>query len=293
MVLIVFGLLAVLSIGFATVCYVVIDNPELIAPPPPVRTANSPPEYVIGDLGGMPVKIDHRIVQFIEYDGDPGWGERRRGPRPQRTYSSRLSSFAFEVRYPDMKTRADKDAQADYEKYHPLSSSLGAELRWANPWIGGGIRSGSRYPGHGAMDRLYQATTSHPETRVMGDQLVPIESEIPGLELFVDLGAHPTTGESWRYSSIGSGDTYFHRDSSGRPTTYINCKFRSGTRRYSLCQHEWSLESLDLNIWVSTLYPPGLLPHWQDIQIKVSQFILTFQHTQTTGPVSPPANIHR
>ena len=127
----------------------------------------------------------------------------------------------------------------------------------------------------------------------MGDQLVPIESEIPGLELFVDLGAHPTTGESWRYSSIGSGDTYFHRDSSGRPTTYINCNFRSGTRRYSLCQHEWSLESLDLNIWVSTLYPPGLLPHWQDIQIKVSQFILTFHHAQTTGPVSPPANVHR
>ncbi|NUT59905.1 hypothetical protein [Herbaspirillum sp. C9C3] len=30
MVLIVFGLLAVLSIGFASVCYVVIDNPELV-----------------------------------------------------------------------------------------------------------------------------------------------------------------------------------------------------------------------------------------------------------------------
>lgn len=293
MVLIVFGLLAVLSIGFASVCYVVIDNPELIAPPPPVRTANSPPEYVIGDLGGMPVKIDHRIVQFIEYDGDPGWGERRKGPRPERTYSSRLSSFAFEVRYPDMKTRADKDAQADYEKYHPLSSSLGAELRWTNPWIGGGIESGSRYPGHGAMDRLYQATTSHPETRVMGDQLVPIESEIPGLELFADPGAHPTTGESWRYSSIGSGDTYFHRDSSGKAVTYIRCNFREGTKRYALCGQEWSMEATGLNIRVSILYPPGLLPHWQDIQIKVSQFILTFHHAQTTGPVSPPANIHR
>jgi hypothetical protein len=30
MVLIVFGLLAVLSIGFASVCHVVIDNPELV-----------------------------------------------------------------------------------------------------------------------------------------------------------------------------------------------------------------------------------------------------------------------
>lgn len=287
MVLIVFGLLAVLSIGFATVCYVVIDNPELIAPPPPMRTTNSPAEYVIGDLGGMPVKIDHRIVRFIEYDGDPGWGERRRGPRPQRTYSSRLKSFAFEVRYPDMKTRADKDAQVDYEKYHPLFSSLGPELRDTNPWFDGGIDAGDRYPGHGSLDRLYQGTILNPDQQPISAQLLPEPSPVSGLELYAPRGRNPATGNPWRFESSW-GDTYIHRNHLGKVTAYIQCAYRQGTRRYSGCTHHWNMEQFDLDISVDIYYPATYLPEWRDIQEGVSYFLLSFRSSPDGGKTLAP-----
>jgi hypothetical protein len=287
MVLIVFGLLAVLSIGFASVCYVVIDNPELIAPPPPLRTANSPAEYVIGDLGGMPVKIDHRIVRFIEYDGDPGWGEMRRGPRPQRTYSSRLKSFAFEVRYPDMKTRADKDAQVDYEKYHPLFSSLRPEFRDTNPWFDGGIDAGDRYPGHGSLDRLYQGTILNPDQQPISAQLLPEPSLVSGLELYAPRGRNPATGNPWRFESSW-GDTYIHRNHLGKVTAYIQCAYRLGTRRYSECTHHWNMEQFDLDISVDIYYPATYLPEWRDIQERVSYFLLSFRSSPDGGKTLAP-----
>ncbi|ALU89699.1 hypothetical protein Hrubri_2516 [Herbaspirillum rubrisubalbicans M1] len=253
------------AVVFLPVIYVGALNLGTPGPIPGLRTADSPREYVIGDLGGMPVKIDHGIVRYIEYDGDPRPGEKRKGPWPTRTYASRLSSFLFYVRYPDMGSLTSEDMKADFERYHPLSRPIEYGLRHKNPWLTGGIQSGSSYPGHGFLDRLYQATTSHPEKQIVGSQLVPLTSEIPGLELFVDLGTDPISGEPWRYLSIGSGDTYFHRGPSGKTTTFIHCNYRSGTRNYASCSQDWSMESFDLNIWVSVLYIPALLPQWQDI----------------------------
>ena len=58
--------------------------------PPQMAAAYHTPQDLVGDLGGMPVRIDRHIVRLVEYDGDPGWGEARKGPPPERTHASRL-----------------------------------------------------------------------------------------------------------------------------------------------------------------------------------------------------------
>nr|CUV42086.1 conserved exported protein of unknown function [Ralstonia solanacearum] len=54
----------------------------------------------VGHLGGIPVSIPRPYAHFLEYDGDPGFTEPRKGPRPERTFESGIRSFGFEVHYP-------------------------------------------------------------------------------------------------------------------------------------------------------------------------------------------------
>ena len=49
------------------------------------------------------VRIPRHYAEYVEYDGDPGFGEKRKGPVPERTFESKLSSFGMDVRFPDMR----------------------------------------------------------------------------------------------------------------------------------------------------------------------------------------------
>ncbi|MBA1330052.1 hypothetical protein QQ73_02300, partial [Candidatus Endoriftia persephone str. Guaymas] len=44
------------------------------------------------NLGGMLVAIPWYFAEYVEYDGDPGFGEKRKGPRPVRTPESKVRS---------------------------------------------------------------------------------------------------------------------------------------------------------------------------------------------------------
>ena len=56
--------------------------------PPQMAAAYNTPQDLVGDLGGMPVRIDRHIVRLVEYDGDPGWGDARKGARTTAPYHS-------------------------------------------------------------------------------------------------------------------------------------------------------------------------------------------------------------
>lgn len=254
--------------------------------PPQMAAAYHTPQDLVGDLGGMPVRIDRHIVRLVEYDGDPGWGPPRKGPPPERTHASRLASFSFRVRYPDMRSLDEPEMRADFERYHPIMKPVEYGLSEINPWLRGGIQSGSSYPGHGFLDRQFWGTDRIP----VGEGFAPEPTPIKGLELFVRSGNHLHSGAPLRYETTGGGDTYVHRDPNGRVTTYIRCVYRSGTEQLVLCEQTWSMESHDLGMVVNVMYRPGLLPQWQDIQTKVSQFVLDFKDPTVTalGPVTPP-----
>lgn len=252
--------------------------------PPQMAAAYNTAQDLVGDLGGMPVRIDRHIVRLVEYDGDPGWGEKRKGPPPERTHASRLKSFGFYVRYPDMRSLNEPEMREDYERYHPIMKPMEYGLRDKEPWLDGGIQSGSSYPGHGFLDRLYAALLD-PTQQAVDEKFVPEPTPIKGLDLFVASGIDPRTGIPWRYESIWT-DRYVHRDRQGKVITYIRCSYRRN-RTPTSCTQEWSMESNGLSMVVEVRYRHGLLPQWQDIQAKVSQFILDFKDPTVTA--SAPA----
>ncbi len=245
--------------------------------PPQMAAARYTPKDVVGDLGGMPVTIARHIPQFVEYDGDPGWGEKRKGPPPERTHASRLASFGFDLRYPDMATLSSPELQQEFvnKRLHEHS------------WIRVSVQSGSSYPGDGYLDRRYQATIPNdPTTQSIHSQLAPQPSSIKGLELFVPRGNDPHTGHPWRYAGP-TGDIYIHRNREGKVTTFIRCTFRSGTQQYATCSQDSSMEEHGLAVQLTATYVPDLLPQWQDIQDRVSQFVLDFRRPQAT-PIQAP-----
>lgn len=253
--------------------------------PPQMAAAYHTPQDLVGDLGGMPVRIDRHIVRLVEYDGDPGWGPPRKGPPPERTHASRLASFGFYVRYPDMRSLDEPEMRADFERYHPIMKPVEYGLSEINPWLRGGIQSGSSYPGHGFLDRQFWG----PDRIPVGQGFVSEPSPIKGLELFIRSGNHPHSGAPLRYEA-GGGDAYVHRTHEGKVTTYIRCGYQSTTQRPTWCEQTWSMESHGLGMVVNVMYRPGLLPQWQDIQTKVSLFILDFKDpaVATTAPAAQP-----
>ena len=253
--------------------------------PPQMAAAYHTPQDLVGDLGGMPVRIDRHIVRLVEYDGDPGWGEARKGPPPERTHASRLASFGFYVRYPDMRSLDEPEMRADFERYHPIMKPVEYGLSEINPWLRGGIQSGSSYPGHGFLDRQFWGTDRIP----VGEGFVPEPTPIKGLELFIRSGNHPHSGAPMRYEA-GGGDAYVHRTREGQVTTYIRCGYRRDTQSPTWCEQTWSMESHGLGMVVNVMYRHGLLLQWQDIQTKVSQFILDFKDPSVTAtaPTAQP-----
>lgn len=243
---------------------------------PQMAAAYYTPKDVAGDLGGMPVRIAQHIPHFVEYDGDPGWGEKRQGPPPERTHASRLNSFGVHVRYPDMATLSSPELWAEFEK----------KRLYDHKWLDLGIQSGSRYPGHGFLDRRYLATIPNPEHHDASRQYEPLPSPVDGLELYAKRGINPRTGIAHRYE-WSDGDHFIRRNRDGKVTTYIICIFRSGTQRYATCRQDWSMEEHGLGIVLGARYVPDLLPQWQDIQARVSRFVLDFKDPQAADAAAP------
>jgi hypothetical protein len=239
--------------------------------------------YVVGDLGGMPVRIDRRVVHFVEYDGDPGWGERRAGPVPRRTSSSKLNSFGFYARYPDLGSLSDPEVREDFERYQSTQRATNHGAKIKTTWLDGAVLAGEHYLEHGSLDRFYNNTIGDPDRRGIGRQFISADSPVDGLQLFIPRGTDPVTGELWRYVSAGAGDIYIHRNSEGRVSTYIRCGYSHGTRYYAGCEQNWDMEQHDLSINVSVRYTPDLLPQWRSIQAKLTDVILGFRDQRSAS----------
>lgn len=102
---------------------------------------------IIGDLGGVPVDIPKELVRLVEYDGDPDWGEIRKGAVPERTYQSKINSFGFDIRYTDsvIYDGIGGKISEEYDAQKNLPDS---------PWVSVGINSGNRYHSAGGIHRM-------------------------------------------------------------------------------------------------------------------------------------------
>ncbi len=171
--------------------------------PPEMAAAQYSAEEVIGDLGGMPVKISKHVAEYVEYEGDPGWGPPREGPPPVRTYTSRLESFGFQVRYPDMAMLTTSAMWADMKSYTIYNT----------PWMDVGIITGPIYPGHGFIGRMHVSNGKIKSDR-WSETYEELSQKKYGLIEYQPIGVDPKTGEPAKLSRL-TKTIYLYRDKKG------------------------------------------------------------------------------
>ena len=221
---------------------------------------------VIGDLGGVKVRVPAHFANYVEYDGDPGFGEKREGSVPTRNFQSKLMSFGFEVRFPDMAGRTTPELWQDFERKTLRDSQ----------WMHVGFTSGSIYPGEGFLDRFVKAKLRFKA----GQQFSGLEYEeyekLPqleyGLTAYATPGIDPKTQRPLREHKSAE-DLFVLRDSQGHVVAAISCANRNFN---PTCKHRFSMEP-KMKSEVSIRYRRGLLPLWREIQTNVSGLIEDFE----------------
>ncbi|AON55723.1 hypothetical protein [Herbaspirillum seropedicae] len=168
------------------------------------------PKDVVGDLGGMKVVIPRGVAELVEYDDDPGWGEKRKGPRPVRTSESKLASFGFYVRYPDMATFADPEMRKDYEKYGTREWAFNHGIRGGDPWLNPGVLSGTFYPGDGFLDR-HSVELDVPIGRLSWEKFDKLPQKEHGLTIYRVKGIEADLADPQKELDFSVKDVYVYR----------------------------------------------------------------------------------
>jgi len=94
--------------------------------PPDMAAAQYSSKDVVGNLGGLPVRLPRYAVHLVEYDGEPSWGKSKNSA--PRTEATGIKSFGFYVRYPDMQmidSYASEKEQKSQSIYTTMWLSVG------------------------------------------------------------------------------------------------------------------------------------------------------------------------
>lgn len=219
---------------------------------------------IIGKLGGMPVKIPQQIVRRIEYDSDSKWTYvlGMRFPAVP-TYTSKLLTFEFQIRLPDMALPTTPEMLED-EAVHSV---------YTTPWIKVIVLSGNGYPGVGFMNTPH---ISNGETRskYWWDDYKKERASSFGLTSYRLRGRDPKTGRP-SFKHKDADIVYLDRDENGDVSTRIDCS--SAPHAAAICNQVWDMAEHGVAAQITVLYRRGHLKHWRDIQKGVTQIILNFR----------------
>jgi hypothetical protein len=250
-----------------------LNNPLF---PPEMNAARlGKTEFVIGDLGGVPVKIPHYFANYVEYDGDPSFGEKRAGAVPARTYQSKLASFGFKVRFPDMAGRSSSELWKDFEKYSDYNwKDYYDPIKSISPWIDVGVNAGSHYPVDGFLVRRAKADLTFRATRVAHQNYEKLPKKEYDLFVYAPAGIDPQTKKSYR-ARDSAEDVFVDRNKANKVNAYITCT-NNRQVKWTTCTHWISMEpNMRAALYVS--YSRKFLPQWRQIQKNVSQLVWSFQ----------------
>ena len=215
---------------------------------------------VIGHLGGVPVSIPKEFAYFAEYDGDPGFLEKRNGPIPKRTFESGIRSFGFEIRYPDMV---------------PVSEQNWKEKRkesiYTTTWMRVGVLSNSHYQDR-SKTRFAELASAWLKNASIFYRYEEQPGKAYGLTTYIPVNADLSRREMGT-NSLSDRNIYIHHVTNNDVDAYIDCSNRN--HEAAQCNHSFGLEPT-LKASVKVSYRKGLLPHWQEIQGGITQVLLGF-----------------
>jgi len=237
--------------------------------PPEMAARRFTPKDVIGDLGGMRVHIPRYCAEYVEYDGDPGFGEKRKS-LPERLPTSKLQSFGIEARFPEMRCQDNEEMREDRRRNF---------LSRENPWIGITINSGEIYPtlGARATDALAKAVTESIDkpTKFWFDNFERLPISPFGLEAYVVTGIDPRSGKPAN-EDRNSKDIFIHRAATGTADTYIACRKVERQQGVATCGMSFVMEP-KAQVYLTVSFARSQLPQWHKIRQSTLDLLASFE----------------
>lgn len=236
--------------------------------PPEMALAQYAEKDVVGNLGGMKVRIPRHCAEYVEYDGDPGFGERRKGSVPERTFDSKLKSFGIDARFPEMTCKENKELREDSRR-----------RRQDKPWVRIGINAGEIYP------KLGVKATAYRESLVVESITKPSEfwfnnyEKLPEsvfrLDAYVVTGIDPNLGILARESER-TEDIFVGHDESGIADTYISCSKTYVSGGIASCSMDFSMEP-KAKVFFDVKFARYRLSQWHDIKQSTINLFMGFE----------------
>ncbi|MGI4778988.1 MAG: hypothetical protein ACRYGA_12855 [Janthinobacterium lividum] len=237
-----------------------VQQHPLLPPGVSIRPTLKP---VIGDLGGLRVTFPPEFVNNVEYDGDPGFGEKRIGSKPQRTHQSGLRSLGFEVRYPDISAVSPRELRADKSKYTIYNT----------PWLDVTITASSDFGDGQFLEYMTRNMNNDKDFK-----FERIAERFHGLDIYT-----PTTADATKRNRDAQGvyrsdmrdvDIFIHYNKEKKVDAFIRCSNRN--HYAAQCDHHFFLGQ-GVRTHVTVDYRRGMLENWEEIQSKVSKLIFSFR----------------
>jgi hypothetical protein len=231
----------------------------------------------IGHLGGVPVVIPREFANFLEYDGDPGFLEKRKGAKPERTFESGICSFGFDIRYPDM-------APVNNQTWKEKNSAH----RYTTMWMHVVILSNSTY-GYDGPDKMTRYARFILEDVKLFHHYEEQTEKRHGLAVFVPVDIDPSRRDLNSGHPKGGDfhdeNIYLDRAKDGVVNALIRCS--NMNHEAAPCKHRFDLAP-EMRVNVSVNYRKGLLPYWREIQDGVTRVLLDFRvETPKASPAQP------
>ncbi|GAA4351442.1 hypothetical protein GCM10023165_39650 [Variovorax defluvii] len=230
---------------------------------PPGVSLKPVDQPVIGNLGGMPVTFPAGFVENVEYEGDPGFGEKRNGPKPERTHQLGFTSLGFRVRYPEFTVMSYKEREADRQKFSIHNT----------PWLDFTITAGTFFGDGEFLERKISWMN-----RDKNFQYEKLPGKQFGLQVYTPIGVDKSLRnydlKRGYQSRISDRDMFVSYDSAGRVDTFIECSNRNHDA--APCEQFFYLDPA-LRVQLTVMYRRGMLQHWQEIQTSTKKLLLSFK----------------
>ena len=237
--------------------------------PPEMQAKKFTPVDAVGDLGGMPVTIPHYFANYLEYEDDPSWGEKRDKPAPKRDHESKIVSFGFKVRFPDMAGLSNKELEKEFKQ-----SSI-----YETFWIDVGISANKHFGDGFGLQRLANtAITDGPFSYVKH------KNNFYGLEHFQPIGANESERVPFKINFYDK-DFFYERSTDNTINTFIECS--NVNHAAAPCEMRFVLAH-NLRISVRVHFRRGLLFDWIRLKKSVSNLLLGFRY-ERDKELKPPS----
>jgi len=218
---------------------------------------------ITGVLGGMKIKIPRDCAELVEYDGDPGLGERPSNAASNRN-TRNIRSLGMDVRLPEMSCKSSKELKDDYRSNFLNKHSL---------WLSIGVNSGEIYPGPQAAQRQLDAVLSsiRSPNEFWLDNYERTPEMIYGLDAFVVSGTDPQLGGPAKDNERAS-DKFFGHNESDAADLYISCGKTYVPRGVATCVMKFSMEP-SAKAMLSVRFSREHLSQWREIKNAVVSFV--------------------